>query len=90
MSSGNCHHYLQAWFSGKKIGHGFGRTRMEAQYKAAEDSIKHLAGRTLQFLEVCVLLQQYTGLLEYKKNILYISYDYFFKLVSLQITFHIT
>ncbi|XP_045819226.1 RNA polymerase II C-terminal domain phosphatase-like 1 [Trifolium pratense] len=34
---------IEAWFSGKKIGHGFGRTRMEAQYKAAEDSIKHLA-----------------------------------------------
>ena len=34
---------IEAWFSGKKIGQGFGRTRMEAQYKAAEDSIKHLA-----------------------------------------------
>ncbi|KAK2436791.1 RNA polymerase II C-terminal domain phosphatase [Trifolium repens] len=34
---------IEAWFSGKKVGHGFGRTRMEAQYKAAEDSIKHLA-----------------------------------------------
>ncbi|XP_058730856.1 RNA polymerase II C-terminal domain phosphatase-like 1 [Vicia villosa] len=34
---------IEAWFSGKKIGQGFGRTRVEAQYKAAEDSIKHLA-----------------------------------------------
>ncbi|XP_068469989.1 RNA polymerase II C-terminal domain phosphatase-like 1 isoform X2 [Phaseolus vulgaris] len=34
---------IEAWFSGKKIGHGFGRTRKEAQHKAAEDSIKHLA-----------------------------------------------
>jgi hypothetical protein len=53
---------LQAWFSGKKIGHGFGRTRMEAQYKAAEDSIKHLAGRTFQILKVCDLLQHYIEL----------------------------
>lgn len=41
----NCHFYLQAWFSGKKIGHRVGRTRKEAQNKAAEDSIKHLAGK---------------------------------------------
>uniref|UniRef100_A0A0R0GWL5 protein-serine/threonine phosphatase n=1 Tax=Glycine max TaxID=3847 RepID=A0A0R0GWL5_SOYBN len=34
---------LEAWFSGKKIGHGFGRTRKEAQNKAAKDSIEHLA-----------------------------------------------
>ncbi|RDX74767.1 RNA polymerase II C-terminal domain phosphatase-like 1, partial [Mucuna pruriens] len=34
---------IEAWFSGKKVGHGFGRTRKEAQHKAAEDSIKHLA-----------------------------------------------
>ncbi|XP_061349419.1 RNA polymerase II C-terminal domain phosphatase-like 1 isoform X1 [Gastrolobium bilobum] len=34
---------IEAWFSGKKVGQGFGRTRKEAQHKAAEDSIKHLA-----------------------------------------------
>ncbi|KAJ1417623.1 HAD-like superfamily [Sesbania bispinosa] len=34
---------IEAWFSGKKIGHGVGKTRKEAQHKAAEDSIKHLA-----------------------------------------------
>lgn len=34
---------VEAWFSGKKVGQGIGRTRMEARYKAAEDSIKHLA-----------------------------------------------
>jgi len=56
LSSCKCHHYLQAWFSGKKVGQGFGRTRMEARYKAAEDSIKHLAGRTFLVLEVCDLL----------------------------------
>lgn len=52
LSSCKCHHCLQAWFSGKKVGQGFGRTRVEAQYKAAEDSIKHLAGRTFHILEV--------------------------------------
>ncbi|RZC03695.1 RNA polymerase II C-terminal domain phosphatase-like 1 isoform D [Glycine soja] len=36
---------MEAWFSGKKIGHRVGRTRKEAQNKAAEDSIKHLAGK---------------------------------------------
>ncbi|CAL0309356.1 unnamed protein product [Lupinus luteus] len=34
---------IEAWFAGKKIGEGIGRTRKEAQYKAAEDSIKQLA-----------------------------------------------
>ncbi|KAK7319660.1 hypothetical protein RJT34_04383 [Clitoria ternatea] len=33
----------EVWFSGKKVGHGFGKTRKEAQQKAADDSIKHLA-----------------------------------------------
>lgn len=52
-SAHDCHFYLQAWFNGKKIGHGFGRTRKEAQHKAAEDSIKHLAGTTFQTFEFC-------------------------------------
>ncbi|XP_019433420.1 PREDICTED: RNA polymerase II C-terminal domain phosphatase-like 1 isoform X2 [Lupinus angustifolius] len=34
---------VEAWFSGKKIGQGLGRTRKEAQHKAAEESITHLA-----------------------------------------------
>jgi len=36
---------MQAWFAGKKVGEGFGRTRREAQNKAAECSIKQLAGK---------------------------------------------
>ncbi|KAE9597155.1 hypothetical protein Lal_00007362 [Lupinus albus] len=35
---------VEAWFFGKKIGQGLGRTRKEAQHKAAEDSIQQLAG----------------------------------------------
>uniref|UniRef100_A0A0R0FX85 protein-serine/threonine phosphatase n=1 Tax=Glycine max TaxID=3847 RepID=A0A0R0FX85_SOYBN len=34
---------IEAWFAGKKVGEGFGRTRREAQNKAAECSIKQLA-----------------------------------------------
>ncbi|KAK7412322.1 hypothetical protein VNO78_03775 [Psophocarpus tetragonolobus] len=34
---------IEAWFAGKKIGEGIGRTRREAQHKAAECSIKQLA-----------------------------------------------
>ncbi|KAK7361921.1 hypothetical protein VNO77_04013 [Canavalia gladiata] len=34
---------MEAWFSGRKISHGLGRTRKEAQHKPVEDSIKHLA-----------------------------------------------
>eukprot|EP00256_Glycine_max_P066370 XP_025980965.1 RNA polymerase II C-terminal domain phosphatase-like 1 isoform X2 [Glycine max] len=34
---------IEAWFAGKKIGEGFGRTRREAQSKAAGCSIKQLA-----------------------------------------------
>ncbi|KAK7327914.1 hypothetical protein VNO77_22007 [Canavalia gladiata] len=34
---------IEAWFAGKKIGEGIGRTRREAQHKAAECSIKELA-----------------------------------------------
>ncbi|KAL2344014.1 hypothetical protein Fmac_005299 [Flemingia macrophylla] len=43
VSSTELQFSIEAWFSGKKVGHGFGRTRKEAQQKAAEDSIKHLA-----------------------------------------------
>ncbi|KAK7362873.1 hypothetical protein VNO77_04998 [Canavalia gladiata] len=43
VSSTELQFSMEAWFSGRKIGHGFGRTRKEAQHKAAEDSIKHLA-----------------------------------------------
>nr|KYP61031.1 hypothetical protein KK1_023455 [Cajanus cajan] len=43
VSSAELQFSIEAWFSGKKVGHGFGRTRKEAQHKAAEDSIKHLA-----------------------------------------------
>ncbi|XP_027339450.1 RNA polymerase II C-terminal domain phosphatase-like 1 isoform X2 [Abrus precatorius] len=34
---------IEAWFAGKKVGEGIGRTRREAQRKAAECSIKQLA-----------------------------------------------
>ncbi|KAL5157268.1 RNA polymerase II C-terminal domain phosphatase-like 1 [Glycine soja] len=34
---------IEAWFAGKKVGEGFGRTRREAQNQAAECSIKQLA-----------------------------------------------
>ncbi|KAK7246535.1 hypothetical protein RIF29_41404 [Crotalaria pallida] len=34
---------IEAWFAGKKIGEGIGRTRKEAQHRAAEESIKQLA-----------------------------------------------
>ncbi|XP_028775574.1 RNA polymerase II C-terminal domain phosphatase-like 1 [Neltuma alba] len=34
---------FEAWFAGKKTGEGVGRTRREAQNKACEDSLKHLA-----------------------------------------------
>ncbi|XP_061375549.1 RNA polymerase II C-terminal domain phosphatase-like 1 isoform X2 [Gastrolobium bilobum] len=34
---------IEAWFAGKKIGEGIGRTRREAQHKAAEYAIKQLA-----------------------------------------------
>ncbi|KAL1365121.1 hypothetical protein AAHE18_03G265800 [Arachis hypogaea] len=34
---------IEAWFSGRKVGEGFGRSRKEAQHRAAEHSIKQLA-----------------------------------------------
>ncbi|CAL0312048.1 unnamed protein product [Lupinus luteus] len=34
---------VEAWFSGRRIGQGLGRTRKEAQHKASEESLKHLA-----------------------------------------------
>ncbi|OMO76472.1 Double-stranded RNA-binding protein [Corchorus capsularis] len=34
---------IEAWLAGEKIGEGIGRTRREAQRRAAEDSIKNLA-----------------------------------------------
>ncbi|XP_010538519.1 PREDICTED: RNA polymerase II C-terminal domain phosphatase-like 1 [Tarenaya hassleriana] len=34
---------VEAWFSGERIGEGFGRTRREALHKAAEASIQNLA-----------------------------------------------
>ncbi|XP_027347681.1 RNA polymerase II C-terminal domain phosphatase-like 1 [Abrus precatorius] len=43
VSSAELQFSIEAWFSGRKIGHGVGRSRKEAQHKAAEDSMKHLA-----------------------------------------------
>ena len=37
---------LQAWFSGKKVGEGIGKSRREALQKAAELSLQNLAGKT--------------------------------------------
>ncbi|XP_020220729.1 RNA polymerase II C-terminal domain phosphatase-like 1 isoform X2 [Cajanus cajan] len=43
VSSTELQFSIEAWFAGKKIGEGIGRTRREAQHKAAECSIKQLA-----------------------------------------------
>ncbi|OIW10434.1 hypothetical protein TanjilG_24994 [Lupinus angustifolius] len=34
---------VEAWFSGRRIGQGLGKTRKEAQHKASEESLKYLA-----------------------------------------------
>ncbi|KAI3823925.1 hypothetical protein L1987_05370 [Smallanthus sonchifolius] len=42
---------FEVWFAGEKIGDGTGRTRMEAQHRAAESSLMNLAGKYLSFLK---------------------------------------
>jgi dsRNA-specific ribonuclease len=38
-------HLVQVWIVGEKVGEGIGRTRREAQHKAAEMSLRNLASK---------------------------------------------
>lgn len=40
-----CLFLFQVWIVGEKVGEGIGRTRKEAQYQAAEISLRNLAGK---------------------------------------------
>ena len=40
----------QVWFVGEKLGEGVGKTRKEAQHRAADMSLRNLAGMLLPFI----------------------------------------